>query len=696
MEEKDLSALYAEPVPVSRFTEKEYPLQNDADIFVSASGDDSSDGSFDHPFATFNRAVEAVRELKKAKKNGDIKVAFMAGEYGALSVRLTEADTGTASQRIIYCSYGNGDVIFNNGFSIAESEFMPLSEKEKKLFRPEATGKIRKADISDRLVSYRPATGMLLGDKGECFLSRYPDKNPDGTDQLKEGVGYNPDNEHIAITLPEMQERLAGYHTTDGIYLYGYLTTGWYKDMIETDGYDRESCQFHIPYPEKTRMGLLRRLPEFDSAYWNKTAVINVSEELDADREYWIDQDTKIIYVFSPEGDYSFTGGDNMISLDSASYITIRGLSFRCADSPMICAKNGIRGLTVDGCKFDICSDRYMVNIDGGIKGEPYDIDVRNCSFSSSAGTALNIEGIFDDDLFNSCTNVVVDNNYFTLTNLRLGNLGALKVRTSGPHVTHNHFKKCYWEGIDFREAVDLVAEYNIFDQICYNGDDTGAVNNYNTDSRCGNRICHNLFMNITGGTNGRFCAYLDDSAGTKIENNLYYRVDSVVVNNGISKYNTFCGNVVIKGPDTVHYKTDFTEFTEKAMAEGDTESIKTHEQYLKWVNAFAFYDAHPEMKERIKKTWKGYFDITTDLEKWQTAEFCMNASLVIKDNVFINGKNETGTYREDLVKYSDISGNTALRFDEDPYFKDPSSGDYRTKEGTGAPDIQFEKIGRY
>ncbi|MBQ1502534.1 MAG: S-layer homology domain-containing protein, partial [Clostridia bacterium] len=103
---------YNKPVLISRYTEKEYPLVDNADYYVSTAGSDAGDGSFDHPFATFNKAVEAVRELKKTKTD-DITVAFMAGDYGPLSVSLTAEDAGSPTQRITYCKYGDGDVVFD-------------------------------------------------------------------------------------------------------------------------------------------------------------------------------------------------------------------------------------------------------------------------------------------------------------------------------------------------------------------------------------------------------------------------------------------------------------------------------------------------------------------------------------------------------------------------------------------------------
>ncbi len=696
---------YNEPVMLSTYTEPEYVLVNDADFYVSVNGDDTADGSFEHPFATFNKAVEAVRELKATKTEGDIKVAFMAGDYGELSVRLSKEDSGTESQRIIYCAYGDGDVTFNNGFDVRLSEFVALDESEKAIFNKNFTDKIMKVDISDRLTAdkYDPATILLMNDEGPLSLCRWPNKFPDGTDDLFYEVGYTVDENHIRITHPVAINKIAKYHTTENLYLYGYLTTGWYKDILETSDYDYDTHTFYIPHPETSRAGHLRyiELDGFDSAYWNKTALINISEELDYKGEFWIDQDTMVMYVYDPAGDYHFTGGGDMINIQGTEYITFRGLDFTNCETEMIHANGNPTGLTIEECSFKGGASRYMVEILGGSMtgvpdGTPIDATVRGCEFSLSAGTALKIDADSNTDYFNTGTGAVVDNNYFTMTNIRLGNMGALNVCCPGVKVTHNYFKKCYWEGVDFRGCANMTAEYNVFDQVCYNGDDTGVLNNWSCVKRCGNLVRYNVFINIKGGTNGRYSLYLDDTAGTRVENNLYYNCSCPAMNNGISKYNTFCGNVLIYSEGGCAYNTGATDITEEAIAAGDISRITSHEYYTRWAEAFSFFDSRPDQKAIAEEMWDGYFDITTDTDRWNEAEFCMNSSLTICDNIIINRTGETTEYEEKLVKYSTISNNTGYTDDINLYFVNPALGDYTVKNTEGAPDIPFGMIGRY
>ena len=696
---------YNAPVPISTFKEKDYPLVTGADFYVSTVGSDDNDGSFAHPFATFSRAIEAVRGVEKTAEKGGVTVAFMAGDYGALSVSMNASDSGTADCPVIFCKYGDGDVTFNNGFDVLLSDLQDISESEKSLFPAKAADKIKKANVSSKLTDYDPASLMVMGDDGECTLARYPNKFSDGTDDLLPGCGYTIDGNHIRITLSFLKNKIAKYHAPEELYLYGYLTTGWYKDLLETSGYtlsESEDFDFLIPHPEKARMGYLRylELDGFDSAFWNKTAVVNASEELDAAGEYWINKNTGTFYVYSPSGDYHFTGGGDMITISGTEYLTFRGLDFKNSDGFMINATGHPRGMTIDGCSFVGCTADSMVRIEGGKQSVPFDVTVKDSTVSTCAAEGIRIRGKNSSDPFGTCTGVVVENNYFTLTNLRIGNKGALKVEVEGAHVSHNIFKKCFWEGIDFRGATNLLAEYNVLDGVCYNGDDTGAMNNWNSVDCCGNLVRYNLFMNIYGGTNGRNSLYLDDTAGTRVESNIFYNVDCTVMNNGISKYNTFRDNVIIN-PGVKHgigcaYRIGATTQTEELMAAGTPEAILSTEYYVRWKKAFDYFDSHPDAKAQAEKMWPGYFDISLDLDDWQKPEFCMNSSLVITGNVEVNAVGAVGEYEEMISKYSVIENNVGYTPDENPLFVNPTAGNYSIKEGADFPDYHFENIGRY
>ena len=689
---------YNEPMIRSRYTEPEYPPVDDADYYVSTTGSDENDGSFDHPFATWERARDEVRALDKTGRDG-ITVAFFAGNYGPLSIELTKEDSGTAECPVTYCKYGDGDVVFDNGFTVTEDEFVPLDAEDGVLFKERFRGEIKKADISDRLIGYDPVSTLILSDDGMCTLARFPNVYDDGSDQLIRGAETVDDN-HIVIKSALYKNRIKDYRTTDGLILYGYITLGWFKDFIPTDGYEKDPDTgdyiFYIPHPEDTRGGHLRYEDWFATGYY-QFSIVNISEELDSEGEYWIDPDTLTMYVYSPKGSYNFCGGDsNMVRMKGTEYITFKGLDFRNSNKTIINATDHPRGFTIELCRFSGCTEENMNVIDARKKGVPLDLTVRNCEFSLSAGRALYIWGINKEDLFGTGTGVVVDNNLFTLTSLKIGLVAALAVKSSAPLVTHNEFIRCYWQCIDFGKAVNMLCEYNVFDQACCNGDDTAAMGKWYEIEACGNVIRYNLFMNITGGTGGRFSIYLDDGAvGADVVNNLFYNV-AVTTMSHRGRYVSFCDNVVVKGPGGCNYDTGDTQFTEEAMAAGDLEAFDSYGPYQIWVKAFEYFDSHPSIKAQAMEYWPGLFEITTDLSRWNERAFCLNESLVITGNRWIRTSGETAEYSETLMKYSTIEDNIGYKLDENPLFVNPTLGDYRIRSGVDFPDIRFEYMGRY
>ena len=88
------------------------------------------------------------------------------------------------------------------------------------------------------------------------------------------------------------------------------------------------------------------------------------------------------------------------------------------------------------------------------------------------------------------------------------------------------------------------------------------------------------------------------------------------------------------------------------------------------------------------------YFDIHYDLENWDTPEFCTNNSLIITGNREINAKGVEPDYDELIRRYSVIEDNVSYTSDENPFFVNPTIGDYRLRDDvTDFPMIEFEKI---
>ncbi|MBQ6261888.1 MAG: S-layer homology domain-containing protein [Clostridia bacterium] len=698
---------YNTPVIRSHYTEKEYPLVEDADIYVATDGDDGNPGTFDKPLATFAGAVAKVREIKASKTEGDIVVAFKAGNYGPLCVELTAEDSGTAEQRIVYCKYGDGDVVFDNGLTVGAGEFVPISEDERSLFSEKAADKIKKADVTGRLDGY-VITDLVLSDDGEMTVARFPNRFEDGTDHLIRG-GHTVDESHISIYNSVFKNRIKNYASTEGLYLYGFITLGWYKDIIETDEctVDPESGDpvFHVIGLEKTRGGNLRFGEGFEKLYY-QMALVNIFEELDAKDEFIFSRDKNTLYVYDPDSDMVFVNGGDMISMDHADYISFIGLTLKNSKGRMINATVS-HDVTFDRCAVSGSASKSALFFGNCELGRDFNIRILNSEFSMTAAYAVDVcySNVPDSgrnggkkfgELIDTANGVVIDNNLFTKSSLVIGNTGAVGVDVTAPVVTHNVFYKCCWCGLDYSGTINMLAAYNVFDQVCFNGDDTGALNTWYSTDYCGNVIRNNLFVNVPV-----YGLYLDDVVGNRVESNIFYEVGTTSVNNGICRYNTFCDNALIypgrDGGSGCGFKVYGSEAVEEAMKDNDDPSVLTSVgDWGRWNNTLKYYYDNPEVLERAREMWPDYFEITTDVTRWQEKNYCSYNSLVITGNREINEAGEAYEYPEILAKYSTIENNVGIPTDENPLFVNPTLGDYRLREDAGIPDLEFEKIGRY
>ncbi|MBR4934128.1 MAG: S-layer homology domain-containing protein, partial [Clostridia bacterium] len=245
--------VYETPVLKSQYTERDYPLVETADVYVAVDGNDNNPGTKEKPLATFEAARAKVRELKKTKTKGEIKVAFMGGDYGILNnVTLTAEDSGSADLKITYCAYGDSPVYFTNGVYIEESEFVSLSESEKAIFPASAVDSIKKVDLSehpaaDKINAFNP----LSNENGFCWQARTPNK-VNGVDMYYPGMTMNvatPDSpytmkeimaqctefgyavEHTVIrpyteqkklqAINALKTRIDGYHTYENVQVCG-------------------------------------------------------------------------------------------------------------------------------------------------------------------------------------------------------------------------------------------------------------------------------------------------------------------------------------------------------------------------------------------------------------------------------------------------------------------------------------------
>lgn len=124
--------MYIAPSPtgLSVAEVKETADEVDADFYVSENGNDAFDGTKEHPFATIKRAQIELQMLDKSKMSHAV-IAVFPGTYDAKKLSFNEDYCGTENCTVIYCSYGEGEVILDctgsEGIKISKAKNMTIS-----------------------------------------------------------------------------------------------------------------------------------------------------------------------------------------------------------------------------------------------------------------------------------------------------------------------------------------------------------------------------------------------------------------------------------------------------------------------------------------------------------------------------------------------------------------------------------------
>lgn len=146
-----------------------------ADFYVSPHGSDAWSGTLaepnaqktDGPFATLERARDAVRDLKAGKKS-DIVVLIREGTYQLeKTVVFGLEDSGEGDSTVTYAAYPGETPVFSSGREI--KNWQKVSGNLPGL--PEAAqGNIWAANVSDRFFTLYDAEGMLPRARSERFV----------------------------------------------------------------------------------------------------------------------------------------------------------------------------------------------------------------------------------------------------------------------------------------------------------------------------------------------------------------------------------------------------------------------------------------------------------------------------------------------------------------------------------------------
>ena len=713
---------YNEPVLKSTYTEPEYPLVNDADVYVSATGSDSNPGTLDKPVKTFEKARDLVRGIKKTKTTGEIKVAFKAGNYGKLDdFVLTSEDKGSADCPITYCKYGDGEVIFDNGFSVANDEFQPLTDAEKSMFPAKSADKIKKISLNGYFDAGLPFGITLYDGTTACIVARNPDKSGTVDNYIQGSIDTVDGDAHypgMLLTGP-LKREIDKCDNVDNMKIYGYIVRGYRVDSFYVTGYDKSTGILSIDperevHPEYKMFGV--RTPGLN--HTDMVYVENNPKFLNSAGEYWCDTKTNTLYVYDPQDDFSAGIDGRFLTLDDADYVNLLGLTFKNCFNECAITVHDSEHVTVDRVKVEGVTGKDAHEGDSGqglvypgtntvlsIVGECDWLTVTRCEFSKFKNHGIDLYPIRDAvHLYDN--HIVIDNTYFPDCGNGTTFMDNVIIdRSVGTVFSHNVFRNS--ESGAFDLGTCGIIEYNVFDNMMTSTHDYGCIYTQQCNgvlSR-GNIIRYNIFnQKVQNGAN--YSIYLDDSTtAMQVYGNIFCGSThhGVVIHNSRSHEvhdNLFIdAQYVISGMITVDENGKLYEGI-SPIGEGGG--------FWQWNGMYQMcMNQHPkegepgyeEWKERFPDLYKYYVDLDDLTGQYNLAcpynEIYDNIDIVDEDVLTEDRQHSFLPYSGYAVKVGKIYNNRQFLHNENPGFVNPAHGDYTVKDGVDIK-IPFEKIGQY
>jgi len=339
------------------------------ELYVAVDGSDTNPGTKARPFATLQRARDALRALRKnGLPAGGVAVIVKPGVYRATeTLTLEQDDSGTEQAPIVYRAETKGTVRFTGGTAV--KAFQPVTDPAILARLPEeARGKVREADLKAQGITHygempprgmgRPAAPMLelFFDGKPMQLARWPNGDymrvtkvidPGSNEPARDAVfGYEGD-------------RPTRWTQAQDPWLYGYWRFLWADDTLKVAALDAQARQ--IRTVQTTSYGEIVPGAPFYA--------INLLEEIDQPGEWYLDREAGKLYFYPPSDPTAAEVQLSMlpepfVQMEDVSWVTLQGLTFELGRADGIIIKGG------EHCLLAGCTVRQIggtgVTIDGG------------------------------------------------------------------------------------------------------------------------------------------------------------------------------------------------------------------------------------------------------------------------------------------------------------------------------------------
>jgi hypothetical protein len=539
-------------------------------FYVAPTGDDSWSGTMassnrnltDGPFATFERARDAARNLRQAGSipARGITVAVRAGTYHfAHSFRLGAEDSGTQKQPVRWQSYNHEEVKLSG--SIPVRGFHRVTDQAViTRLAPSVRERIVVVDLKGQgitdygEITQRGSPGIELFYNGKRMtVARWPnsgwlriaDVPQTGERQINKGLDREkrfdgvPVGRHYGRITYE-GDRPRGWSAENEIFTQGYWTWDWSDSFQKVKSIDPDAHEVTFAEPHH-HYGYTK-----NQRYY----FLNILEELDTPGEWYLDRKNGLLY-FLPPGPLSASSVtlsilvDPIMTFDGASNLIVSGFTFEQSRNSGAVLKE-CTNVLIAGCTFRNLGNE-AVTIDGGTRN-----GVRSCDLYDLSLSGIRLKG--GDRKTLTPGNNFAENNHIHHYSawLRTGQY-ALFLDGVGQRVRNNRIHDAPHEGLYLR-GNDHLIEFNDVYKVCQETGDAGALHTGRDFTWRGNVIRYNYWHDLLGpGLHGVMGVYLDDwASGFTVYGNVFYRAGRAAMIGG-GRDNLIENNVFIECAPSVH-----------------------------------------------------------------------------------------------------------------------------------------------